>query len=118
MKDHRAEQSKRRRRSPRIVGPFNAHWLGALKVPLVVHDLSVGGCLILASNATLLAQRMTLEIHLPDGELITVEAEPLYRRSNLGFAMQFIDMPPMTKLRLQRTIDTLTGAGTLSSRAS
>src|SRR5712692_8596558 len=55
------QSSPRRRRSPRVVGPFEARWRGAIIVPLVIHDLSVGGCLILTSNNTTRpAQGMTL----------------------------------------------------------
>jgi hypothetical protein len=82
-----------------------------MKVPLVIHDLSVGGCMILSSNTKPPAQRLTLEIDLPDGDCITVEAEPLYVRRNVGFAVRFVDVPQSTDLRLQRTIASLVAAG-------
>jgi hypothetical protein len=101
----------RRRRNPRVVGPFQARWCAAIKVPLVVHDLSVGGCMILSSNKTVPAKRMTLEIDLPSGECITVDAEPLYARANMGFAARFVDMPEATRLRLQHAIAALLSTG-------
>jgi hypothetical protein len=101
----------RRRRSPRVVGPFKARWCAAIEVPLVVHDLSVGGCMILSANKTLPAKRMTLEIDLPSGECITVDAVPLYVRSNMGFAARFVDMPDSTRMRLERAIAALLASG-------
>src|SRR5262245_65149858 len=34
------------KRPPRVNGPFEARRLGALEVPLRIHDMSIGGCLI------------------------------------------------------------------------
>ncbi len=94
-----------RRRSPRVVGPFTARWLGAVAVPLVLHDLSTGGCLILGSTK-LPSGRITLEIDLPDKSSLTVTAESLGVRGR-GFAMRFVQVPPATLLRLQRSIESL-----------
>lgn len=103
--------AKTKRRSPRIVGPFKARWCGAMKVPLVVHDLSVGGCMVLSSNASLPNQHLILEIDLPDGHTITVEAQPLYVRRSVGFAVKFINVPQAVDMRLQRTIAALAAKG-------
>lgn len=94
------------RRQPRVVGPFPARWLGAVTVPLVVQDLSAGGCLILSSMNTLPGSRITLEIDLPDRTKVTVTAESLGTRPK-GFAMRFVDLPPATKIRLERCIELL-----------
>ena len=104
--DH--ESAIRRRRSPRITGPFKAQWCGVLRVPLVIHDLSVGGCFILSNGTTIPAQRMTIELHLTDGECIVVDAKPLYVRKS-GFAVQFINVSEDTHRRLQSALARLGG---------
>ena len=109
MKDDWSAGGKRR--SPRVVGPFKGRWCGALTVPLVIHDLSAGGCMILSSNAALPSKVMTLEIDLPGGDCITVDAQPLYVRSNVGFAVKFVNVPDATAMRLQRLITGLNVAG-------
>jgi hypothetical protein len=100
-----------RRSSPRVVGPFNARWVGTVKVPLVVHDLSLGGCFILSARALQLEGRMTLEIDLPDKTTVTLEAKPLNAQRSKGFAVQFVDVPALTLLHLQRSIATLAASG-------
>jgi hypothetical protein len=111
MKDDRSDPQARRRRGPRVVGPFKGRWCGALTVPLVIQDLSAGGCLILSSNTTLPSQIMTLEIDLPGGDTVRVDAQPLYIRKNVGFAMKFVNVPDATDMRLQRLVTGLDAAG-------
>src|SRR5438477_131391 len=90
----RRQDPRRRspRRRPRVVGPFTARWLGVVKVPLVIHDLSTGGCLILSSLNSIPATHMTLEIDLPNRTTVTVDAEAIGLRSK-GFAMRFVNVP-------------------------
>ena len=116
MKDERGGGGPAKRRGPRVVGPFRGRWCGALTVPLVIHDLSVGGCLILSSNMSLPAQVMTLEIDLPGGDCITVQAEPLYVRNNVGFAVRFVNVPDATDMRLQRLVTGLAAAERKTAR--
>jgi len=99
-----------KRRGPRVVGPFQGRWCGALTVPLVIHDLSAGGCLILSSNLSLPDKVMTLEIDLPGGDCVTVQAQPLYVRNNVGFAVKFVNVPDATGMRLQRLVTGLAAA--------
>ena len=96
-----------KRRSPRVIGPFKARWCGALTVPLVIHDLSVGGGLILSANMALPNKVMTLEIELPNGEVITVQGEPLYLRKGVGFVVRFVNVPDATNMRLKRLVTEL-----------
>ena len=111
MKDNRGADPQSKRRGPRVVGPFKGRWRGALTVPLVIHDLSAGGCLILSSNLTLPGKVMTLEIDLPGGDCIKVDAQPLYVRSNVGFAVKFVNVPDATDMRLRRLVTGLDVAG-------
>ena len=103
-----------KRRNPRIAGPFNARWAGANKVPLCIHDLSVGGCMVMSSMANAPPDRLTLEIELVHNTWITVSAELLYQRPGVGFAVRFVDVPQAIALRLERLV---TGLITNGSRA-
>lgn len=93
-----------------MVGPFKARWCGVLTVPLVIHDLSVGGGLILSSNMALPQKVMTLEIDLPGGDCITIQAQPLYIRAGVGFVVKFVNVPTATDMRLQRLVTGLASA--------
>jgi hypothetical protein len=116
MKQEQHDDGKIKRRGPRIVGPFKGRWCGALIVPLVVHDLSIGGCLILSSNTSLPSGRMTLEIDLPGGDCVRVQAEPLHIRRNIGFAVRFVDVPDAVDMRLQRLMRELAATGNKQRR--
>lgn len=116
MTDERKGEPHPKRRGPRVVGPFQGRWRGALAVPLVIHDLSAGGCLILGSNISLPDQIMTLEIDLPGGDMITVQAQPLYVRSNVGFAVKFVNVPSATGMWLQRLVTGLAAAEKKTAR--
>jgi hypothetical protein len=54
---------------------------------------------------------MTLEIDLPSGDCVRVEAQPLYVRANVGFAVKFVNVPDATAMRLQRLVTGLVAAG-------
>ncbi|HKY23090.1 MAG TPA: PilZ domain-containing protein [Vicinamibacterales bacterium] len=101
------EAAMRRRRGPRVIGPFRAQWLGVIKVPLVINDLSSGGCFVLSSSSKIPAGRITIQLFLPDLEVLTVEAEALYGRAN-GYAVQFVDVPDDTQRRLEKALKRLT----------
>jgi len=103
------ELTVRRRRSPRVVGPFEAIWRGTIAVPLVIHDLSVGGCLILASDNALPTERMIIDIRLPGEGWITVDAEPLHVRIDYGFAVKFVNLTDTDRQRLRKTVALLAG---------
>lgn len=96
-----------RRTDRRVPGPFEGRWVGALTLPLHIHDLSEGGCLIQAYHDQPPGQRFTLEIELPYEGWITLEAETLYIRSGYGFAVKFLDVPAETRDRLDRVIQRL-----------
>jgi hypothetical protein len=69
------------------------------EVPLVIKDLSLGGCFVLMSNTALPAKHMIIELLL-QGEQIVVEGRPLHARDD-GFAVQFVNMSEETHRRLQ-----------------
>lgn len=91
------------RRSPRV-GPFEGRRLGALTVPLRIHDLSVGGCLVEAHYDQTVGRRIQMEIELPHEGWVTLEGDTLYIRPDFGFAVKFVDMGDETRGRLERVI--------------
>src|SRR5688572_18120511 len=81
-----------RRKDLRVAGPFEGRWVGALTVPVHIHDLSMGGCLIQAFHEQAPGRRFTLEIELPYHGWLRVQAESLYVREGYGFAARFVDL--------------------------
>ena len=81
-----------RRKDLRVAGPFEGRWVGALTVPVHIHDLSVGGCLIQAYHEQVPGRRFTLEIELPYHGWLKLQAESLYVREGYGFAAKFVDL--------------------------
>jgi hypothetical protein len=90
-----------------VVGPFEGCWVAALSVPLMIYDLSPGGCLVQAEHEVRPGSRFSLELHLPHESPIQVEAEVLYPRANYGFAVKFVDVPPETQATLDRVVGRL-----------
>ena len=88
----RAGSAPPRRKDLRVAGPFEGRWVGALTVPVHIHDLSMGGCLIQAYHEQVPGRRFTLEIELPYHGWLRLQAESLYMRDGYGFAAKFVDM--------------------------
>lgn len=97
-------QSSVRRKDLRVAGPFEGRWVGALTVPVHIHDLSLGGCLIHAYHEQVPGRRFTLEIDLPYRGSVTVEAESLYVREGYGYAAKFVKVSPETQAILEEVI--------------
>ncbi len=95
------------RRDFRVPGPFDGRWVGLLTVPLRIHDLSLGGCLIQAYHDQAPGRRFTLEIELPEEGWVELEAESLYVREGYGFAARFVDMSDEVRERLGHVLDQL-----------
>lgn len=93
-----------KRQDVRVSGPFDGRWVGALSVPLSIHDLSVGGCLIQAFHEQPPGRRFSLEIELPYEGWMTFEAESLYVREGYGFAAKFVDMSAAHHQRLESVL--------------
>jgi hypothetical protein len=95
---------KRTKRAPRINGPFQGRWRGALDFDLTIHDLSLSGCLVQSFHEMAAGRQMTIEIDLPDEGTVSVLAESVYSRSDFGFAVKFIEMSPETRVKLARAV--------------
>jgi hypothetical protein len=81
--------------------------VGALSVPIHIHDLSVGGCLVQSFHEVSPGRRMTLEIELPGEGWMTLQAEARYTRDDYGFAAAFVNLPDDARARLERVISRL-----------
>lgn len=94
-----------RRRSPRIVGPFDGRRMGAITTAIRIYELNVGGCLIECYDAIAIGSRIDLQIDLAGEGWISVEAETLYLRNHFGFAVTFLDLSEANRGRIERTIE-------------
>jgi hypothetical protein len=92
------------KRPPRVNGPFEARRLGALELPLRIHDLSIGGCLIESYHEATVGRRIEIEMDLPGEGWVKVQAETLYLRENFGFAVKFVDVDEQTRVKLTRAV--------------
>ena len=100
------------RLDPRVSGPFEGRRIDLLlSTPLQIHDLSRSGCLIQWYHEQTPGRRFTLEMELPEVGVLRFEAEPVYNRSDYGFAVKFVDVPPETMVKLDRVIDLLLSKG-------
>ena len=93
-----------KRQDIRVAGPFDGRWVGALTVPLSIHDLSLGGCLIQAFHEQAPGRRFSLEIELPYEGWMKFEAESIYVREGYGFAAKFVDLSEDTRGRLESVL--------------
>ena len=99
------------RLDPRVPGPFEGHRVDLLTTPLRIHDLSRSGCLVQWYHEQTPGRRFTLEVNLPEVGWLRLEAEPVYNRSDYGFAVKFVDVPPETLVKLDRAIALLLSKG-------
>lgn len=99
------------RLDPRVAGPFEGRRVDLLATPIRIHDLSRSGCLIQWYHEQTPGRRFTLEVELPEVGWLRLEAEPVYNRSDYGFAVKFVDVPPDTLTKLDHVIDLLQAKG-------
>lgn len=100
-----SDRQASRRCSLRVAGPFDARRTGPFPIPVRLHDLSLGGCLIECHDQVAVGQRLTLQIDLPTDGWITLDAEILYLRDKVGFAVRFIALSEPNRRRIDRTIE-------------
>jgi diguanylate cyclase (GGDEF)-like protein len=101
----RAGQGDERRRHVRVAGPFDVRRIGALETPVLIYDLSEGGCFIIAFHDQEIGRQFLLEIDLPQDGRVTVQAETLYNRPGFGFAVRFLDVPEQTRARIAALVE-------------
>ena len=96
-----------RRKAHRVTGPFDGCRLGLIDTPLLIYDLSEGGCFVNSLYDTPVGQRITLRLTLPFEGVVTVHAETVYGRPGFGFAVRFVDLGDETRACLRSALDKL-----------
>jgi hypothetical protein len=99
------KQYPKRRRFPRIHGPFDGYHVGP-QTPVLVYDLNLGGGFVNFGGEQPPDVEFVLKVALPVEGLITVHAETIYRHES-GVAVRFVQMDGDTSERLARTIESL-----------
>ena len=102
-----APDPKSRRKSPRVLGPFDGTRGAMLPVAIRIHDLSIGGCLIQCFHEEPVGRRVKIAVELPYEGWVTLDAEILYARPDYGYAVKWVDMPAETHAKLERVINRL-----------
>ncbi len=91
----------------RVTGPFDGWRVGVLDTPLLIYDLSEGGCFVNSMYDTPVGQRLVLRISLPYEGIVTVDVETVYVRPGFGFAVRFIEPSDETSACLRSALDKL-----------
>jgi hypothetical protein len=94
---------QKERRYERHPGPFNGWCIGSERREVRVVDLSLGGCLVLASSGTAVGETFRLHVDLGDEGLLDVSATTLYHTMN-GSAVTFFRLTPTAFEMIQRTV--------------
>ncbi len=95
------------RKAHRVTGPFDGCRVGLIETPVLIYDLSEGGCFVNSLYDTPAGQRMSLRLTLPYEGRVTVQAETVYGRPGFGFAVRFVDVSDETRACLQSSLDKL-----------
>jgi PilZ domain len=93
-----------RRQHVRVPGPFDGCRIGVLPTPLLIYDLSAGGCFVNSLNEQRPGIRVVLEIELPGEGRIKVTGETLYAKPDFGYAVRFVDMPSDLAARIDAAL--------------
>jgi hypothetical protein len=96
-----------RRKHKRVHGPFDGIRVGALETPVQLYDLSRGGCFINSMHQQQPGIKLVMKLDLPHEGWITVRAETLDRRGELGFAVRFVDVSEDAAGRLDRALQAM-----------
>ena len=96
-----------RREHERVTGPFDGSRVGLIETPLIIYDLSEGGCFINSLIDAPVGERLVLRISLPQAGVITVDAETVHVRPGFGFAVRFTELTDETRACLELALDEL-----------
>jgi hypothetical protein len=99
-----------RRRYLRVAVPFDGYRGSLPETPVRIVDLGLGGCFVNSTHEQKDRSRLVLKINLRQEGVVTVNAETVYRRPAVGFALRFVDVNAETSARLMRTVEALTYA--------
>jgi hypothetical protein len=96
-----------RRRHTRVEGPFDGWRVAAIETAVRFYDLCEGGCFVNSLHETPPGLAMSFRIDLPGEGTVTVDAETLARKDQLGFAVKFVRISEEDAARLERCLDAL-----------
>jgi hypothetical protein len=88
------------RQHVRVAGPFEGFRRGSIDTPVVIQDLSEGGCFVNCVHSSRHDGEVTLAIRLPNGNLITVKAEIVRSMPGFGFGVRFVEVPDTARAEL------------------
>jgi hypothetical protein len=92
------------RRHVRVAGPFDGFRRGAIDTPVLIQDLSEGGCFVNCVHSSMHDGEVTLGILLPNERWITVKAEIVRSMPGFGFGVRFVDIPDAARAELALVI--------------
>ena len=96
-----------RRRDERYTLPLEVRWENLSgKHKARVSDISLGGCYIESLAQVSIGEQVQLEIQLPTGGRMPLNAEVIYHQPNLGFGVRFINLSLMERNVLTHMIGT------------
>lgn len=96
--------SAERRRHVRVDGPFYGCRRGLLDMPVMIHNLSEGGCFVDARLEVDPGHSLVLGLRTVDGESIDVAGEVVHNQPGIGFAVRFSDVSDTLRVELARII--------------
>ncbi|HEY7172002.1 MAG TPA: PilZ domain-containing protein [Vicinamibacterales bacterium] len=88
------------RRHIRVAGPFEGIRRGAIDTPVLIQDLSEGGCFVNCVHSSRHDGEVTLAIRLPNETLITVKAEIVRSMPGFGFGVRFVEVSDEVRAEL------------------
>jgi hypothetical protein len=88
------------RQHVRVAGPFEGFRRGAIDTPVLIQDLSEGGCFVNCVHSSRHDGEVTLAIRLPNGTLITIKAEIVRSMPGFGFGVRFVEVPDTARAEL------------------
>jgi len=73
-------------------------------MPVLIHNLSESGCFIDSLHAEETGRQLTLGVHPPGEDWITVKAEVVRGWLGFGFAIRFVEMSDAVRAALARLV--------------
>ena len=92
-----------RRAHPRISGPFEGSWEGAGREAGRVVELSVSGCFLETMTTPAAGLIVDVSITLTGGR-VTLRGQVISAEPNLGFSVNFVDVPAEAAELLSREV--------------
>jgi hypothetical protein len=81
-----------RRRHVRVDGPFHGCRRGHIDMPVMLHNLSQGGCFVDSRLPVDPGRALTIGLRSVDGKWIDVSGEVVHNQPGLGFAVRFVEL--------------------------